>query len=246
MTRILAWNIRSGGGARAHLLADSIVRHEPDIAILTEYRPAGSARLLGFLASEGFVHHALTTPNPRIGGVAIASRQPIVADDSKVDCLGPFASRMLIAHVPGLDLSVCGLYGPLPGEAFSTCWRGMLDALEPHVRSSLLVMGDFNTGQSLLDAPQRRLLGSDYFAALATLGYVDLWRREHGDDAREHTWHGRNNPYRIDHAFGSPTLVNRVRGCWYSHAEREQKVSDHSITLVDLDVALSSRLTSIS
>ena len=41
--------------------------------------------------------------------------------------------------------------------------------------------------------------------------------------------------WRIDHAFASPALAGSVRGCSYSHTERENRLSDHSMLLVDID-----------
>ncbi len=232
--KILSWNIRSGGGARTQRIVHAILRHAPTVAVLTEYRPSGSAQLLAALAGEGFVHQALTTPNPRLGGVAILARHPLLVDEVTVRQTRKFSSRILLASLPAAGLSVCGFYGPIPGAVLSICWKKMLGVLARQVSGNVIVAGDFNTGLSYLDGPERRLLGSDYFAKLSTMGYVDLWRRARGDDAREHTWYGPLHGYRIDHAFASPTLVPRVRECWYSHDEREQGISDHSIMLVDL------------
>jgi len=44
-----------------------------------------------------------------------------------------------------------------------------------------------------------------------------------------------SNGFRVDHAFATPSLVPRVNGCWYSHAERESGTSDHSMLIVEID-----------
>ena len=43
--KILAWNIRHGGGARVPRILAALERHRPDIVVLTEYRhnPGGEA-----------------------------------------------------------------------------------------------------------------------------------------------------------------------------------------------------------
>jgi exonuclease III len=41
--------------------------------------------------------------------------------------------------------------------------------------------------------------------------------------------------WRIDHAFVSPPLADAVRSCRYSHAEREQGLSDHSMLINEID-----------
>ncbi len=40
---------------------------------------------------------------------------------------------------------------------------------------------------------------------------------------------------RIDDAFVTPSLVERVRRCWCSHLERETKTSDHSVLLIEIE-----------
>lgn len=234
--RVIAWNIRSGGGERGRSIADAIAKHEADVAILIEYRPKGSAQLLNQLQGLGYPHAVLSKPVPKIGGVAIVSRRPIV-EEPCVSESDPFASRIMIARVPDADLVVCGLYGPLESEAFDDCWRSLLGPVRERADQPVLVAGDLNTGAPTLDAPGKRFFGSQFFAELSAAGYTDLWRREHGDEAREHSWFGRTNGYRIDHAFASQRLLPRVEKCWYSHGEREQKMSDHSAVLVDLTVA---------
>ncbi len=37
------------------------------------------------------------------------------------------------------------------------------------------------------------------------------------------------------YVFVTPPLVERVRGCWYSHTEREAKTSDHSVLLIEIE-----------
>jgi exonuclease III len=41
------------------------------------------------------------------------------------------------------------------------------------------------------------------------------------------------NGFRIDHAMASASLAGEATGCYYSHAEREQRLSDHSALLVE-------------
>jgi exodeoxyribonuclease-3 len=68
---------------------------------------------------------------------------------------------------------------------------------------------------------------------------VDLWRREHGE-RREHTWFsspGRTRAgrgFRIDHAFASRSVAERVTSCRYDHEVRERGWSDHSLLVMDL------------
>ena len=233
--QLLSWNIRSGGGKRCGAIADAIGTHDPDVVILSEYRPRSTVPLLRELEARGYGHFVLSDPDPKVGGVAVASRFRMV-EEKPLGALGDFAPRLRIARIPDADLRVCGLYGPLPRDPYRECWRAALGALREQARFPVVVAGDFNTGAPGGDGPGPRFLCSEYFAKLSTLGYADLWRREREVAAQEHTWFGPRHPYRIDHAFGSRSVLPRVERCWYSHAERERKISDHSMVLVELSI----------
>ena len=52
--RLLAWNIRQGGGSRLARIADALSHHEPDILVLSEYRGGEAAvRLRAALETLG-------------------------------------------------------------------------------------------------------------------------------------------------------------------------------------------------
>lgn len=50
--RLLAWNVRAGGGARIEAIAAALARHDADILVLSEYRNGlAGARLRAALAT---------------------------------------------------------------------------------------------------------------------------------------------------------------------------------------------------
>ena len=62
--RLLAWNIRQGGGTRLAAIAEALMRHEADVLVLSEYRGGDAAlRLREALARLGYKH--VTAPLPR-------------------------------------------------------------------------------------------------------------------------------------------------------------------------------------
>jgi hypothetical protein len=76
---------------------------------------------------------------------------------------------------------------------------------------------------------------AEHFTRLSELGWTDLWRH-FNPGATEWTWRShQGNGFRVDHAFASPALLPRVRACRYSHVEREARISDHSIVIVEMD-----------
>jgi exonuclease III len=115
-------------------------------------------------------------------------------------------------------------------------------AASRHSQENYLVMGDWNTGDVPLDKEDA---GSPFrctpeYRQMRELGFEEAWRSRHGVE-REYTWHShRGNGFRIDHAFLSPSLRGRLADARYSHREREAKISDHSLMIVDLAAAAQS------
>ena len=74
--RLLAWNIRQGGGSRLPAIAEALVRHDADILVLSEYRGGESAlRLRETLARLGYSPCHGPVPPPGKSGVLIAARR---------------------------------------------------------------------------------------------------------------------------------------------------------------------------
>ena len=73
--RLLAWNIRQGGGSRLARIAAALDRHEADILVLSEYRGGQSAmRLLAVLDGLGYRYATTLILPPGRTGVLIAAR----------------------------------------------------------------------------------------------------------------------------------------------------------------------------
>jgi len=63
--RVVAWNIRAGGGVRTAGIARQLARWQPDVVALSEFRATPpSARLAARLVAGGLTHQ-LATCDPR-------------------------------------------------------------------------------------------------------------------------------------------------------------------------------------
>jgi exonuclease III len=227
--RLIAWNIRVGGGPRSVAIFDAIAAHKPDVVVIGEYRPVASAALIAALIRQGLTHAVDPLPPPRYGGVAVLSRFPIERL-ALSDALPPW--RYIPVQVQ--DVEIHAAYAPNLDGTHEAYWRAVREGLARDVARPVLFVGDLNTGETGKDAPASPPFPcSDHFCALGDLGFVDLWRQQHGDEAREWTYHGRVNPSRIDHALASPSFTSRVTRCVYRHEEREARLSDHSMLIVE-------------
>lgn len=237
-SRFVSFNVQWGGGdeptgtSRILAIARALERHEPDVVALTEYVPRISGGIIDRLGEAGYVSQALTTPRHPYGGVAILSRWPLESFVLPSD-LTPFAHRVLPVRIPALSTTLVGLYAPYqqPADEF---WRVTLTWLATIRDDRVLVMGDLNTGASEVDMRNKAFFCSQHFARFPDAGYSDLWRRQHGSEAREYTWfHETGSGFRIDHALATAAFTDTVGDCRYSHSERDPAVSDHSLMIVD-------------
>jgi hypothetical protein len=72
-----------------------------------------------------------------------------------------------------------------------------------------LLLGDLNTGNQRADRTPTgdKFICAQLFDGLSeSHSLVDLWRRTHGADVRECSWMTNANGFRLDHAFGNPSL----------------------------------------
>jgi exonuclease III len=234
--RLLSWNIRHGGGARTESIARAIAAHAPDVAVLIEFRTIPGRELRRLLKAAGYRHAVEAPLEPRQNGVAIVSRSPLVASTRA----GPGAvpsHRWLEVDVPRHKLAVAAFYGPLEDVPYGDWWTSVRGVMADRVKTPFVLAGDFNTGMSVVDAPRDPFYCADHFQALQDMGMSDVWRRAN-PEIREYSWYSRRagrdlNGFRLDHILASPPLTGCLRGSRYSHAEREDSTSDHSILLAD-------------
>ncbi len=113
--RLLAWNIRQGGGTRLVAIAEALARHDADILVLSEYRGGESGlRLVEALARLGYRHATRPVPPPGFNGVLIAARTRFHAHGTICADL-PEPYKLVSADFPGFRLcgamSICPIWG---------------------------------------------------------------------------------------------------------------------------------------
>jgi exodeoxyribonuclease III len=242
--RVVSWNIRHGGGRRLDAIYHALVGHTPDIIILTEYRPSATVPLLGRLASAGWPHALTSDPAPRCNGIAILSRELLIERCPP----GPLPLQGWVeVEVPAYGLAIGAVYVPARGRDLSkktAYWCGILETAALRRDEAFLFVGDWNTGASIGDAePEGRGFScSKHFAAMPKHGFVEAWRLLHPNQ-RSFSWYSRRNGkdlhgFRIDHAFVSEQLRERLVSCEYSDIERFAATSDHAALLLDLRLPL--------
>jgi exonuclease III len=230
--RLLAWNIRQGGGSRLARIADAVSRHEADVLVLSEYRGGEAAvRLLAALETLGYRYATLLAPPPGRSGVLIAARCAF-RDHGEIDSRLPEPYRMVGAEFPAFRL--VGIY--MPNLLMKVPYWETLIATLVETGGHALVVGDFNTCRPYLDEAGAIDRTAHYMDRMAEIGFCDLWRRRN-PEVREYSWYStRGNGFRIDHAFLTDALAACTGTIRYSHEERLAGISDHSPLILELGI----------
>src|SRR5690606_19418817 len=188
---------------------------------------------------HGLKHQAMSGAAEGANAVLLASRWPLEHVGSPVGA----AARIVQARIPALEMEIVGAHIPPPGGAAGDervrVWRQALLAARAGRAGRLALAGDFNTGRAGLDGERFRhtaLLGQ-----LATLGYVDAWRRLH-PAGRQVTWRGPDGAAaRVDHCFLSALLAAGLTGARIEEfgagagaLEGGAWLSDHAPVVVEL------------
>jgi len=247
--RIVAWNIRAGGGQRVGGIARQLARWAPDIVALSEFRATPpSIALAGALGAAG-LSHQLTTADPRrpaLNALLVASRWPLRGLRLRARPTEP--ARWLLATVDAsLPLVIGAMHVPnrVSGRKYPFLDAVLLCARRWRFGPALLV-GDTNSGRRGLDeqVPVFSVREEGWIDALDGCGWRDGFRHLRAE-ARAYTWYSPNgrNGFRIDQAFINAPLLAHLHGIahrWGGARRdgRRDALSDHAALLVDLAVDL--------
>jgi exodeoxyribonuclease III len=247
--KIATWNVNSVR-ARLPVVQRWLEQSQADVLVMQETKTVDETFPVAEFETLGY--KAAVSGQKTYNGVAIVSKVPIT--NIVKGWNGNDPSRILAADIDGITL-IDG-YLPHGGERgdeaflhklqFLQEFRAYLDATYPRDRQ-LLFMGDFNVAQEPVDvwAPEdmQDAIGfmqeeRDALQGLRSWGFVDLFRRFHGE--QQFTWWDyrmnmfkRHMGMRIDYAWGSETLSTRVTECTVDvEPRRWDKPSDHTPVVV--------------
>jgi exonuclease III len=243
--RIVAWNIRAGGGKRAAAIARQLERWGPDVVALSEFRATPASSGLAAALAAGGLSHQLTTADARQPGtnaLLVASRWPLRRLRLPAQPAEPHRWLAATLDAPG-GLTVGAMHVPnrVSGRKYP-----FLDAVLGCARSfrpgPALLVGDTNSGRRGLDeeVPAFNAREEGWIDALSGCGWIDVFRHRRAE-ARAYTWYSPNgrHGFRIDQAFVNPALLARVRAVEHRWGRpaldgRRDAVSDHAALIVDL------------
>lgn len=256
--RIVAWNIRWGGKDRP-AIARAVAALNPDVAILTEYRPAGRrGDLVEDFTQLGWPHHLLVHETampdldlgrkPKKNGILAVARVPIEPGDISGPPDRP--ASWLHLRVPSHDIEIAGvrlLVGKKLGRrGLSAQWAWLTSTAASVARRRLLVVGDLNTSRPKAGVRPRKGGPEEALVKLLAAGWRDV--AFDLDPVGKSFWaKGKETGVRIDYALASPGWVRPFASARYV-TDHEGHVfvgapgargvtpplSDHAALVVDL------------
>jgi exodeoxyribonuclease-3 len=235
--RVVALNIRHGGGQRIAAILEWLGEIGADLLILSEWRANGSGKqLCAAFEEDGFRTNCGIGTLPHANGLLVASRRSF--ESERVTPAGADKGELLLARWPD-SMVVLAAYFP-QSEAKAPFFDTCMAVAARNSDVPLLLIGDLNTGSNSCDVEGNGtpFACEDLFLGLETrAGLRDLWRAGR-KDAREWTWRSSASGFRLDHAVGNQALVDRMGpiAARYDHQPRESAFTDHSALIVELTV----------
>ena len=241
--RIVAWNIRAGGGERVGRISRYLERWAPDAVVLSEFRATPpSLELARSLASHGLSHQCTSASrrNPRANALLVAARWPVSPLRLRAQPREPGRWLLVSVNAPRpLLLGAMHVPNRVTGRKYL-----FLDSVLACARrwrlGPALFLGDTNSGRRGLDeeTPVFSAREEGWIDSLAGCGWLDAFRHLRAE-ARAYTWYSPNgqNGFRIDQAFVNAALLERLRDAAHVWAGtrrgRKGTPSDHAALLVD-------------
>ncbi|HKU81317.1 MAG TPA: endonuclease/exonuclease/phosphatase family protein [Candidatus Tumulicola sp.] len=244
-------NVRSGASrSTAGGLVERVLGHQPDVAVLSEFRDNAAGAALRMALREGGLHEQCATEGHAGNGVLVAARERFAGLRNPFGLMeDEYPNAVIEARFERLRLF--GVY--LPGQ----------DRKRPHLRCLIatarryeergvaaMAIGDFNSGRNATDIElnlgRQRLADefstADLYAELEG-EWTEAWLHLH-PGLREFSWYPfrkaappqRRNGWRIDKAFVSGALLPHVCRAEYDHGFRLEGLTDHSGLVVDVDL----------
>lgn len=241
--RVLFWNIMAGGGKRADAIVAQIIRWQPDIISLAEYRgTAPSQHIAHRLHEYGFCHQ-LTTASPEHP----ARNALLLASHCGID-LAPIKKapkpehRWLLATVKTQQPFHIGvMHIPNFHTGFKQPYHNAVLSIAKRWKNGpAFLIGDTNSGLPDIDEENPAFGAHEvrFMNGMEDCKWCDVFRKLHGDQ-RAYTWYSPNgrNGFRLDQAFVNLHLIDKVEAFQYvwGNDDAHRQLSDHAAILLDLD-----------
>ncbi len=243
--RLVAWNIRAGGGKRAQLIGQVLCKLQADFVVLSEFRSGLPSQLIAEALAKGGLGHQMSATNevkPNTNAVMVASKASLKRLGLRAGPEEP--GRWLMVREGIRSLAVGAMHIPNQHTGRKPGYHNALVDLAARWRDKpALLVGDTNSGRIGIDEekPVFNKRTDAWFDRLEAAGWQDGFRSLY-PTVKDYTWYShRDNGFRLDQVFVSPRLrqhLKDVRHFWPPHPDqpgRRDGLSDHALLVVDFE-----------
>ena len=228
MIKLLAWNIRQGGGSRVLKIIEKVNKSKADIISFSEFRNNHHGiRLRNKFMELGYRFQFVSASTPQENSVCIFSKFPahsILYSASDYEYFG----NVITVEFDAFRFT--GVY--LPHKKKHKLFNILFN--EANAEVPAVIMGDYNTGKNYIDQKGDSFWYTTEMKKLEKLGMIDAFRKMH-EDSMEYSWVShQGNGYRYDQCYVDESLQSIIRDCYYEHSWREAGISDHSPLFLEL------------
>ena len=230
--KITTRNIQSGWGKRISLILECIRENsDSDIFIITEYRNNHKEIIYNklLLLWYKFIYGATEELNKN--SLIIASKK-----DFHIQLFNNLQEHShRVIKIYDQDYMIYWCYFP-QGKYKKIIFDFLLEEIKKNKNKKIIITWDINTGKHFIDEEKKTFIYSEYLDILETKWIIDAWRLKN-KNSKEYSWYSHaGNWFRIDHFFISDNLSQNIINCKYNHTYRENKISDHSMMNLELNI----------
>jgi len=224
--KVIALNIRHGGGNRIKSIVPILVQSKADIIVLTEFRFNNNSHIVRkLLKKEGYAHTTCSFKDPKTNAVAVYSK--LTFTKSRLIEIDPQDKHRLLILDFG-EFTLIPVYFAQK-EKKKGLFNFLYKYLSNQLNKKICVIGDFNTGLPFEDEADNTFYCVNEFKNLLTIPLIDSWRSRN-KHTKEFSWYSNSGAgFRIDHILSTPTMDQAIQSIGYDHNPRTKKATDHSL-----------------
>jgi len=243
---IFCWNIANPSVDRASRQADWLSKRDEDVFVLTETKNSKGCEFIQEYFKKNNYSVIFIKPEGKEYGSMIISKhqlEPIKFYDLDDNLKNRVVSVKVFTNNKFVE--IIGVYIPSRDKSFGKIQRKkkFIENLGKSFKlydnnSNRIFCGDFNILEPN-HIPHYSFFKKweyDFYSFLTDYGLFDSFRHLN-PRKKDYSWVGRTGDgYRYDHCFVSKHLLASIKKCYYLHEPRNERLSDHSAIILNLNL----------
>ena len=251
--RLLTWNIAHRVKEDPRRMAKGLLSLDPDVIVLTEYRPepAISRKIfLEELGSNGFSAPLISQGSKEQNLILIIAKTHLEEGDIKAPVITvtnrlgkkqeatALPSNVLHVKAPEWGFDIIGIRIPdysKQDRLRRACWDWLLETTTKIRNEPFVILGDFNADRDPLKSPA-------YYCTCLEKLVTDGWQHAQPETGSSHVTHVGGWEKRLDHiflsghfSFRNPEFRTESGSCIFT-GKMPVAMSDHAVLLVDAEL----------